>query len=189
MSARWFFAAALAAGTNLSVQAQTAAVSLSDASAQFKYSILVGGQSFGRNEMGFGVLYNNDDTLLGEVSLQVVNEAGAKAPGLDVGMGGKVFAATLGGNEDALALALGGHLRYSPRPAPRMALAGEAFYAPNIVSFMDMDNFWELAARLEYEVLPQAAAYIGYRRFAGHAIDDRTVEADESLYLGMRINF
>jgi hypothetical protein len=73
-----------------SLYARSLDINLSNDSAQFKYASLVGATTFGRTEVGYGFLYNNDHDLLGEISLLVIDEAGSKSPGLELGVGPKL---------------------------------------------------------------------------------------------------
>jgi len=169
--------------------AQTASISLSENSAQLNYSLLVGGQSYGRSEFGTGVYFDSNDKYLVEAGLQVVDEAGSKAPGLTVGLGGKFYGAKVPDN-DMLALGIGGHMRLAIPGAERFAIRGDAYYAPNIVSFMDAARFWEYAIRGEFEVLQQAAAFIEFRTFAAKLDQGgHTVDIGRSGRLGLRIDF
>jgi hypothetical protein len=171
-----------------SVSAQTATVSLSENSAHLKYSLLVGGQSFGRSEFGAGFLFNSNDDYLAEVALQVIDEAGSKAPGLSVGLGGKFYGASVP-SADLLALAIGGFLRYELPGAERFTLGIDAYYAPNIVSFMDAERFWETALRGEFAVLPQASAFLEIRNFGTELDNGNEIDIGEGARLGLRITF
>ncbi|MDH5377310.1 MAG: YfaZ family protein [Gammaproteobacteria bacterium] len=169
-------------------QAQTAVVSLSDDSAQFKYAMLTGGQSFGRSEFGFGFLYNEQDAYIFETSLVVVDEAGASTPGLHAGLGGKLYGASKG-EAEFLALGLGGMVRYALPANTRLAFALDGYYAPEITSFMDAANFVELALRAEYEVLQTAAAFLEFRKFSTKVDGGSEADLDDGIRLGIRLDF
>lgn len=189
MRMRWFIGPVLAL-LSVAAQAQTVGVELSDTTAHFRYGMLVGGGQLGRSEVTAGFLYNTDESLLAELGLQVVDEAGTRAPGLEAGVGGKIIAARTSSPDHEMAgLALSAQLRYLIPPLERVAIGLEGAYAPDIVTVLDFNSFWELAARLEYEVLPTAAAYVGYRRFAGELSSGGTIEVDDSFRLGLRLRF
>jgi len=175
--------------------AQSASISLSEDSALFNYNLLVGGQSFGRSEFGVGFLFNQDKNYLLEVGLQVKDEADAQIPGLTVGLGGKFYGATLTDlkdnkeDQDVMALAIAGMLRFAIPRYERFALRADVSYAPNIVTFLDADRFWELAFRAEFEVLPTAAGFIEYRQFTVDLEKANTVDIDAGVRLGIYITF
>jgi len=165
---------------------QSVAISLSNDSAQLNYSLLVGGQRLGRSEFGAGILFNEDNYLT-EVSLQVNDEAGSKAPGLIVGVGTKLYGAKLS-DQEIMALAIGMMFRYSLPNYERFAVQLDGYYAPKIVSFLDANNFGELGLRFEYEVLPQAAAYVEYRQFTTD-VDKGSEDVDKGVRAGIRFSF
>ena len=72
--------------------------------------------------------------------------------------------------------------RYNP-----MELTFGAFYAPSITSFSDAEQFTELTARLEIEVIPQASAYVGYRRMGFDTNDYDDVRLDRAVHIGLKI--
>lgn len=145
--------------------AQTAAISLSENSALMRYSLLVGGQSFGRSESGVSLVYNENGGYLFDASFQVVDEVGAKFPGFYVGIGGKLYGGAINSDQFS-AVGLGTQLRYSVFGMERVNIGFDGYYAPSVVSWLDATSLWELAGRLGYELLPQAMIYIEYRQFA-----------------------
>ena len=94
-------------------------------------------------------------------------------------------------NESVGALALGmqaGLLLASSQYNP-MELSFEGFYAPSITSFSDAESYSEVAARFQIEVIPQARAYVGYRRMRFDTNDYNNVRLDRSVHVGLKITF
>lgn len=176
------------------VMADTIDINLRDTSAQFQYKSSMGRDALGKTEFHVGVLYVNKNNLLSDFGLLVKDELGGNAPGFSVGVGIKGVVAKVTGNNstdnNASALALGALVRYSPPATPRFGIVGQMYLSPNIVTFGDADRYIETAARLEYEVIPQAVAYIGYRRIAfGLKAQPSYAILDEGVNLGVRISF
>ena len=173
------------------VSARSMDINLSNDAAQFKYGTLVGGTTYGRSELTYGLLFNEDDVYLFEVGLLVIDQAGSKSPGLELGIGPKFyFADTDKSDGDAAALGLGGQIRYKNMAAPRIVYNAEGYYAPSIVSFLDADSMFEFNLRLEYEILPTANIYLGYRDIEVEIENsDKNVELDENVVLGVRFKF
>jgi len=159
-------------------------VNLNQDSARFTYYSLIGGSTYGRTEMSTGVLYNQDKNYLLELGLQVVDVAGSESPGLEIGVGPKLYYMT----DDAadvtgLSIAVGGIVRYNLPQLQRLALQGSLYYAPSITSTLDADAFVEYGVRVAYEILPTASVYLGYRKIrvdyakgnGGHTLDDGTM--------------
>ncbi len=153
-------------GMLLSAGAAQAASSLdlglSNESVRVRYGKDVNSSPQGRKEVGVGALYNNNDNAMLDAWFHITDEAGSKAPGLDASVG---FKAYLGKTRhlDYLGLGIGGALLYRPVQNNRIVLSVGAHFAPNIVTFLDADNLWEVNARIGYEILPAAIAYISYQ--------------------------
>ena len=163
-------------------------INLSDTSAQFKYGSRVGGSVYGRTETSYGILFNDEDQLVVDVSLQVIDVAGSKAPGLEVGAGPKLYYVDAD-SRDAAAIGLGGLLRYKWPALQRVLFMAHLYYAPGIVSFMDAENMLEYSAQIGYELLPTADVYIGYRKIKVEFGDNYTENVDSSTIFGLRFSF
>ena len=194
MSARILTASLLILASTLvstSASAQRIDITLKQDSARFSYIALVGGSTFGRTEMNTGLLYNEDKNVAVDVGLQVIDVAGSKTPGLELGVGPRFYylrhdkAAA-----DAAAVALGGQLRYKLPSVQRLALIGSAFYAPRITSTLDANNMYEIGAGVAYELLPTANAYLLYRRIrADFTMGIGPENIDSGVSLGMNFTF
>jgi len=110
-------------------------------------------------------------------------------------VGGDVAIPALGTapeTEEAVgALALGfqlGVLLASSQQNP-IELAVEAFHAPSITSFSDAERYTEFGGRLQIDVIPQARAYVGYRRMRFDTNDFNNVQLDRSIHIGMKLTF
>jgi hypothetical protein len=176
-------------GASVSASAARLDVNLNQDSARFTYYSLIGGSSYGRTEMSTGILYNKDKNYLLELGLQVVDVAGSESPGLEIGVGPKLYylsddAADVTG----LSVAIGGIVRYSLQQ--RLALQGSLYYAPSITSTLDTDTFLEYGVRVAYEILPTANIYLGYRRVrVGFTKARGTHTLDDGGMLGMDFSF
>jgi hypothetical protein len=187
------FACSTLAAFSTSALADTVDINLRDTSAQFQYISSLGRDPLGNTKFHAGVLYVNRNNMLGDFGLVVQDELGDNAPGFSVGIGIKgVLAKVTGGGtivSSTSALALGGLVRYSPPATQRLGLVGEVYLSPNIVTFGDANRYIESNIRAEYEVIPQAVAYVGYRRIE-FGINNRPNEIlDEGVNLGVRISF
>jgi hypothetical protein len=69
-------------------------------------------------------------------------------------------------------------------------LSGQAFYAPDILSFGSADSLTDLSARAELQVAPQMLAFVGMRWFEFDLIEgggERTLQ--EELFVGIGYRF
>lgn len=163
-------------------------INLGDNSAQLQYGSAMGRDSIGKTEFHMGFLYTDQDNLFGDAGILVKNEVGSGLPGVTVGIGIKGLMATVD-SSDVMALALGGQVRFSPDAASRFGIAGQFYIAPNIVTFGDADRSIETGVRLEYEILPQALAYLGYRKIKFGLEVGPDVVLDEGAHVGVKITF
>lgn len=166
-------------------------INLNQESARFNYYALIGGSTYGRTEMNAGLLYNQDKNMLLEVGLQVIDVAGSKAPGLEIGVGPRLYYfITDIPDASGVAIALGGDLRYNLPQVQRLALQGTVYYAPSITSTLDADSFFEFGTRVAYEILPTANVYLGYRRIrVGYTKGKGSHTLDDSAMFGINFSF
>ncbi len=137
------------------------------------------------------IYYNTDSIYVGTIGVRVVGETGRQGNPLEAGVGGKLIGITSSEeNIDAVALGLGFGLRYYPATINRLAFGAQLHYAPQIVSFGDANNVFEGMLNIEYQVLPQAFAYLGYRLLKVELDKSGKIEdLDEGAHVGMRILF
>jgi hypothetical protein len=173
--------------------ADTVDINLRDSSAQFQYISSMGRDALGKTQFHAGILYDNTNNMLGDFGLLVKDELGGNAPGFSVGIGIKGLVARVSRNNSTVsnvsALALGAMIRYSPPMSPRLGIVGQAYLSPNILTFGDADRYIETEARLEYEVIPQAAAYLGYRNIQFGFNSGSNATLDEGAFIGVRMSF
>jgi len=167
--------------------AQSFDVDLSNDSAQFRYISMAGNATgFGNTEVDMGLFYSTDDDVLGMLGLLVADEAGSASPGLVAGVGVKAFAATVDQNE-VIALSIGGQLRYHPPAFSRLGIAVQGHISPDVVTFVDADKFYYVSGRVEYEVLPQALVYVGYRKIRADLTTGPEVDIDNGGHIGLQV--
>jgi hypothetical protein len=183
-----FLAVSTTLAINTTAMADTLDINLRDSSAQVQYKSSMGRDALGKTEFHVGVLFAKQNNTLGDAGVLVKDEVGSSVPGFSVGVGIKGLAAhTMGTNESALAL--GGMMRYSPPDAHRLGVVGLVYFSPNITTFGDADRFSETGIRVEYEVIPQAAAYLGYRKIRFGLNAAPNVILDEGIHVGVRLSF
>jgi len=178
------FGAATISGTS---SAASLDLNLSNESAQIRFAAVTGGTTVGRTEASIGFLYTEDDVYILDLGLLVVDVAGSKSPGLEIGVGPKLYFGDANKGE-AIAIGLGGRLRYKFQALQRLNLGLEGYYAPDIVAFADADNMYEVEFRTGYEILPTADIYVGYRRIRAE-FDKGDETLDESIMFGFKMSF
>lgn len=173
------------------VFAQKMDFSLSPDTARISYTTLSGSSTFGRTEITGGFLYNDDGNTLFDLGMQVVDMAGTKTPGLEIGIGPRVYFASMDTpSASGVSIALGGKLRYKSPDIDRVAFYGTLYYAPNITSFMDSDGMTEFGIGAAYEILPTADAYVGYQsiRMDVNKAGSGNQTLDSGIIFGIRMS-
>lgn len=93
-------------------------------------------------------------------------------------------------NNDVLAMSIGAQLRFVVDENLGLAVAGHAYYAPDILTFGTADNLTDLMARVELNVSPEVSVFGGMRwfRFDLTLGQGRTTLQDE-LFVGFGYRF
>ena len=189
MLLRGLFSVSLLA-VSASAFADAVDINLNDSSAQLQYKAALGGTNLGKSEFDMGAIYNQKNNLLGEAGLLVKDDVGGNAPGVSVGVGLKALSARIAtANANASALALGGMVRYSPLAERRLGFVGQLYLSPSIVTFGGANSYMDTGARVEYEVIPQAVVYLGYRKISFNLKNAGNTTFDEGVNIGMRMMF
>lgn len=175
---------ALAAGFSGSVLADSIDINLNDDSVQAMYAT-----NWRAADLNIGFLTNTDQhDWAAHVGLLALGERQTGNTRIEGGLGGRIYLADVA-NKDVLALGLGGQFRTFPNNGP-IGFAGYLYYAPDIVTAMDGEKFWEWGARVEFEMVKKTAnVYLGYRKMRADLEDGRDVNVDSGLHAGVKISF
>lgn len=177
-------AGVLAAAFSGAVAADSIDINLSNDSIQATYA-----GDFRAGEYNFGFLDNDDrDSWVASAGLLVFGDNHGPRARTEVGVGGKIYVASVG-NLDVYALGLGGQARVFPNNGP-IGIGGYVFYAPDVVTSGDGKEFWEASARVEFEVIKNAASvYVGYRKVRTELDGGGHVTLDSGGHAGLQIRF
>lgn len=143
----------------------------------------------GGADLRLGLLFNEEDDILGNAGLIVRGAAVGERP-MAFGLGAALY---YGGVDIADAkvgaLALGFGLKYVFPGNTPVALGGDLFFAPDITSFSDSDGLLDFRLRAEIDVLPSATAFVGYRGINVELSNGTDYDIDENVHLGIRFQF
>lgn len=181
---------ASAAAQQSDVQTESSAeLALSNDTLQLKY--IGSGQLLGVERSQFsGAFFLSEER-------DIVLSAGLLFPAdLDLGrlsilFGPQVYAALLEEeNNDVMTVSVGAEARFVLNRGIGLAIAGHAFYAPDILTFGSADNLTDLMARLELRVAPRLITFGGMRWFEFDLTEgggERTLQ--EELFVGFGYRF
>lgn len=127
----------------------------------------------------------------------IVLSAGLQFPAnLELGrisilFGPQIYAALLEEeNNDVMAVSVGTEARLLLNRRMGLAVSGQAYYAPDILTFGSADNLTDLSARVELGVASEVMVFGGMRWFEFELIEDggeRTLQ--EELFVGFGYRF
>lgn len=162
--------------------------------AELSYLTQASSFGYGGADIGFGVLFNEDNDVLGTGSILVSGSSTGDVQGLHFGVGGKAYMGVIDGPDDSLdvkggAVSIGASLRYVFSSHTPIALLGEVYFAPEVTSISDFDRLLEYRLAVELEVTPSARAYIGYRNLEVTIDGDIDYEVDDAAHIGVRFEF
>jgi hypothetical protein len=164
-------------------------LSLSNDTALLRYATPISYSGYGHTDADFGFMYteSNDVMVLG--GIEMMGEAGSYAPGMHMGVGIKGYGVTLDGGDNVGSITLGVKGWYIPPEMSRMGVVAKFNFGPNVTTFGDAEKFWDFSTHVEYEVLPEAAVYVGYRNVRARLTKGRNAYLDKGWHLGLRMSF
>ena len=178
------FLAVIAASISMPVVADSIDINLNNDTVQATYA-----SNLRTAEFNAGFLSNTDhNDWVASIGMLTLGERLTQQGRTEAGVGGKIYVADVS-NKDVLALGLGGEVRVFPNNGP-FGIGGFLYYAPNIVTTMDGEKFWEWGVRLEFEAVRKSAnIYLGYRKVRAELDNNSRVTVDSGGHVGVRISF
>src|SRR5262245_54086334 len=182
-------AATPACAQDLTGTQSSAEIALSDETLQLRYRD--GGRNVdvgGGRVSGFFFLSEERDIVL---SSDLLFPAQLGYDRLQILFGPRAYAALLAEeNNDVFAVSLGAEIRYVLDKNTGFAIAGEAFYAPDVLTFGTADNLTDMSARVEIRVQPRLTVFGGMRWFEFDLIDNAGSQTlQEELFAGLSWSF
>ncbi len=136
-----------------------------------------------------GVLYtenSENSDLLAHAGFLVSGQSRNGHQTFRIGLGSRLILADMDSHE-AGAFAFGGRMRFSP--LTRVGLGADIWYAPDITTFLDGERMHEYALRVDYQLLPHAFVYAGYRHVEIRLENSFDYELDSHSHIGMQFFF
>jgi hypothetical protein len=186
-----FLIAAVALLFSSSIWAGSLDANINDNSVNLTLGWIKNNKSPDALQMQLGYLQNLQQNRVISAGVFVIGETGNSDNPIELGVGFKGLGVQSANpaTGTVYGLALGVEVRYYPKNINRLALSSQIYYGPNVVVTSPASSIAELGVRAEYQVLPQAFAYIGYRSFdvalstGGHDL------IDNGFNMGFRILF
>ncbi|GAB4352682.1 MAG: hypothetical protein Kow006_17390 [Gammaproteobacteria bacterium] len=168
--------------------ANSLTVGLSGDAARFEFQTMHSGLGLSNANTTYSIVYNDDsDWILGG-RVEVFGAAAAPGQGLHAGAGVGALYGDID-DDDLLAIALTGNLRYVFPEANRFAVSGQLLLAPEITSFMDSEGYVDWSVQGEYELTREAHLFFGYRDIEVDVERGPDVDFESGFYAGVSIRF
>lgn len=138
----------------------------------------------------FGILNNSDEGTVINASLYLAGFASDGQNPLQAGIGGRTgyFDGDDSG-QSGIPLAIGGWLKYTLPSLNRLSIRVDAYYAPDILTVLDMEKYEDFTIRLGYNVLHNADVYVGARYVKGEFDNDTEALVDNGMHVGLHLRF
>jgi hypothetical protein len=160
-------------------------LSLSDDTLQFRYIDSGNVIDAGRGSQVSGTLFLSEarDIVL---SGDILFPAQLGYDRLQILFGPRLYAALLEDeNTDVMAASLGAEVRFELDRSSGLAISGQAYYSPDILTFGSANNLTDLSARAEIRLQPRLTVFVGMRWFEFELTEndeERTLQ--EELFAG-----
>jgi hypothetical protein len=138
---------------------------------------------------------NKNDNSKGMAEAEMMVIGLTALPGISIGMGIKAIATKVDGDKDiddknAAALAIKLKVIYTLPLMVKSYLTGSYAYAPNSLSFTDLDNYYESKVEVNFEVIDGGLVYVGARNIELEFEDiDEKYTYNNSEYFGVKFIF
>lgn len=144
----------------------------------------------GGANLSAGLLYNEDDDILGNLGLIVSGMPAGQTP-FSFGLGARFYAGRVKQRDDQTNynLAIGGRAKYTIPANIPMHAGAQIFYAPKITSWSDSEQLLDFALRYEIEFVPQTSAFVGYRLVKVDLEEGGNPKLDNNVHVGIHLSF
>jgi hypothetical protein len=161
-------------------------LSLTDDYIQGRYYTGGGLLGFDNATGHIGAYFSDSRDIIGNVGL-MTDRIPLFIPGLTMSVGSRGYVALLADpKDDVVALAPGIEGRYGlPYDFP-VAVVGNLFYAPGILTLGDAKDVIDIDARVEAEVVPDIVGFIGIREFRFDSDEGPDKKAASEIHVGAR---
>lgn len=131
---------------------------------------------------------SSDDLLQAHLGYLITGDAGAKFIDLAAGLGIRGVYVGRDGDSGG-AVAIGGQFEARLPDFNRLGISGYGYYAPGATSFGEVSKYLEYSGSVDYQVVRDAAVYVGYRSIRYNIGNAGDVTADAGVRVGVRLSF
>ncbi len=136
------------------------------------------------------ILHHQDEGDVVAFGVHVYDIASAGDNPIKAGLGAKLF--YVNGDDtdaDGTNVGLGGFVRYTFPTNDRISIGGRAYFAPDVLSFGDSEQYYEIGAQISYNVIRDGDVYLGVRSVKGEFDNSPDITFDTGIHIGFRLTF
>ena len=181
--------AALAAAFLLCMNASAGEIDLSFNSDAFR---VIYAQDIETNNLAWdaGFLNNSDKGYVINASLYLTGFASDGSNPLEAGLGGRSgYVDGDDSGQSGIPLALGGYLKYTLPNLNRISIRADAYYAPDILTAIDMEKYEDYTLKVSYNVMKQGDIYVGVRYVKAEFDNNTSQLIDNGMHVGIDLRF
>ncbi|HEU4625943.1 MAG TPA: hypothetical protein VFS52_14325 [Steroidobacteraceae bacterium] len=163
-----------------------AELALSNKTLQLRYDTPsdLGGEG---SRMSYGLFLSEDRDVVGSAALLLKSNLNFGYGPLELRFGPQAYVALLKEqNQDVFSLTIGLDARWNLVPSRGIAIAGSAFYGPDILTFGEADRLTDFMVRGEIAVNDRLTVFGGYRWFRVNLVNAESRNLQNEFLAGVR---
>ncbi len=171
----------MAAGT---ANADSLSADINDDAFKFEYKAT---NTSSNLDLNASALVHDDDGEIYAVGAQVEGRS-LQQSNIEGALGGKFYYINLEGDANGTAIGLGGSVKIGIPQVPALAIHVEGYYAPQVLSFNDVEHNTDIGVKAMYRILDNGSVYLGYRKANVDIEDAGDGDLDEGFHIGMQLD-
>ncbi|MCG8670471.1 MAG: YfaZ family protein [Pseudomonadales bacterium] len=177
----WIVAAISVSTANIAF-ADTFSADINNDAFKFQYNATNTGSNL---DLNASILHHDDDGEIYAVGAQVEGQSLQQANATG-SLGAKLYYIDLDG-ADGFAIGLGGLVNIAIPQVEGFSIQAEAYYAPSVLSFNDVEHHIDFGAKAKYRVLDNGSVYLGYRKANIDIENAGDGDLDEGIHVGIEL--
>lgn len=164
--------------------ADTASIDINDDAFSFEYKATNASSNL---DISAGLLHHKDDGQLYALGAHVEGQS-LQNSNISGSLGAKAYWADLDNGGDGVAVGLGGFANFLVPNVDGLSFQIDAYYAPSVLSFNDIEHLIDFEAKAMYRVLDNGSVYLGYRKANIDLEDVGDADLDEGFHIGITLD-
>jgi hypothetical protein len=173
------------AGAQNAPESRSLELALSDETAQLRY--IDPEEILGRDnsEIAYTIFLSEDRDVVGSAAAMM--DTNLSVGGVNIRIGPQAYVGLLSEeNNDVFALSFGVDARVNLARTRGLAIAGSAYWSPDVLTFGSADNLTDFMARAEAQLTDRLLGFAGYRWFELDQLDSTDSKLQDEIFAGVR---